>query len=152
LGGKIIINNTLLSHHEAGWLACLVTCNILVVEERWVSMQESAPVGLMKFICDCRQTFNDTYGSDVVCFEECVFHVLFVLLLGMGGLGQNRDWISECLKLWASLPNCRYWNLQWASLIARCIKHSVGSVDWEPFLPTLFTSFLRSFEVYGQVS
>jgi proteasome activator subunit 4 len=59
----------------------------------------------------------------------------------------TQDWISECLKLWASLPNCRYWNLQWASLIARCIKHSVGSVDWEPFLPTLFTSFLRSFEV-----
>jgi hypothetical protein len=41
---------------QAGWLACLVTCNILVVEERWVSMQESAPVGLMKLICDCRQT------------------------------------------------------------------------------------------------
>lgn len=56
-------------------------------------------------------------------------------------------WISECFSLWAALPNCRYWNLQWASLNARCIKHSRSSFDWEPFLPTLFTNFVRSFEV-----
>lgn len=58
------------------------------------------------------------------------------------------DWINECLGLWADLPNCRYWNLQWASLIARCIKHSRGSsFDWKPFLQPLFSNFVRSFEV-----
>lgn len=65
------------------------------------------------------------------------------------GLNKSRSaWISECLSLWASLPICPYWNLQWASLIARCIKNSRKSPsDWEPFLQPLFSNFVRSFEV-----
>ncbi|KAG0602531.1 hypothetical protein M758_10G020700 [Ceratodon purpureus] len=58
------------------------------------------------------------------------------------------SWVNECLSLWAGLPNCRYWNFQWASLMARCIKHSKGSsFDWKPFLQPLFSNFVRSFEV-----
>lgn len=60
----------------------------------------------------------------------------------------SRAWLAECLELWSAIPTCHYWNIQWASLLSRCIKHRVLSTsDWEPFLPELFTNFLNAFEV-----
>ncbi|KAI5078578.1 hypothetical protein GOP47_0006249 [Adiantum capillus-veneris] len=60
----------------------------------------------------------------------------------------TRDWLAECLELWSAIPTCHFWNIQWASLVSRCIKHRVLSTsDWEPFLPELFTNFLNAFEV-----
>eukprot|EP00250_Pteridium_aquilinum_P022210 c25325_g1_i2 orf=249-5699(+) len=60
----------------------------------------------------------------------------------------TRAWLAECLELWSAIPTCHYWNIQWASLISRCIKHRVLSIsDWEPFLNQLFTNFLNAFEV-----
>ncbi|KAL5200763.1 hypothetical protein ABZP36_021966 [Zizania latifolia] len=56
------------------------------------------------------------------------------------------DWIAECLDIWGSVTNCNFWDVQWASIIARCIKSS-RSVDWEKFLPLLFTRYLNMFEV-----
>jgi proteasome activator subunit 4 len=61
--------------------------------------------------------------------------------------GCHRDWLIEVLHLWAAVPNCNFWNLQWASLLSRVIKHSSSWEVWEPLLPTLFTFYLRSFEV-----
>ncbi|XP_072991036.1 proteasome activator subunit 4 [Typha latifolia] len=55
-------------------------------------------------------------------------------------------WIAECLDLWASIPNCQFWDIQWSSIIARCTK-SCRSIDWEDFLPALFTRYLNMFEV-----
>ncbi|KAL5981317.1 hypothetical protein ACLOJK_015372 [Asimina triloba] len=45
-----------------------------------------------------------------------------------------RDWIKQCLNLWDSVPNCQFWDMQWAAVMARCIKH-YKSIDWECFLP-----------------
>lgn len=60
----------------------------------------------------------------------------------------TRAWLAECLELWSEIPTCHYWNVQWASLLSRCIKHQVLSPsDWEPFLPEIFTNFLNAFEV-----
>ncbi|XP_073098688.1 proteasome activator subunit 4 isoform X3 [Elaeis guineensis] len=56
------------------------------------------------------------------------------------------DWLKQCLDLWDSVPNCQFWDIQWASVIARCIK-SCKSIDWEGSLPALFTRFLNMFEV-----
>ncbi|KAF0904304.1 hypothetical protein E2562_033273 [Oryza meyeriana var. granulata] len=56
------------------------------------------------------------------------------------------DWIAECLDIWGSVTNCNFWDIQWASIIARCIKGSI-SVDWEKFIPLLFTRYLNMFEV-----
>ncbi|XP_038972814.1 proteasome activator subunit 4 isoform X1 [Phoenix dactylifera] len=56
------------------------------------------------------------------------------------------NWIKQCLDVWDSIPNCQFWDIQWASVIARCIK-SCKSIDWEVFLPALFTRFLNLFEV-----
>ncbi|KQK18511.1 hypothetical protein BRADI_1g42980v3 [Brachypodium distachyon] len=56
------------------------------------------------------------------------------------------DWIAQCLDIWDSVTNCNFWDIQWASIIARCIKKS-RSVEWETFLPLLFTRYLNMFEV-----
>ncbi|RWW57093.1 hypothetical protein BHE74_00036140 [Ensete ventricosum] len=55
-------------------------------------------------------------------------------------------WIKECLDLWETLPNCQFWDIQWTSFLARCIK-SCKAIDWEQFLPALFSRYLNMFEV-----
>ncbi|KAI0501736.1 hypothetical protein KFK09_016681 [Dendrobium nobile] len=54
--------------------------------------------------------------------------------------------IREFLDLWNSIPNCQFWDIQWASILARCIKNC-KSIDWECFLPALFTRYLNMFEI-----
>ncbi|KAJ8640128.1 hypothetical protein MRB53_016822 [Persea americana] len=58
----------------------------------------------------------------------------------------SQDWIKQCLDLWNSIPNCQFWDIQWAGIFARCIKN-YNSIDWECFLPALFTHYLNMFEV-----
>ncbi|XP_073225318.1 proteasome activator subunit 4-like [Cicer arietinum] len=56
------------------------------------------------------------------------------------------DWITECIDLWESIPNCQFWNLQWADVIARVVKN-YHNVYLEGFLPLLFAKYLNMFEV-----
>ncbi|KAF3973789.1 hypothetical protein ACB098_06G003200 [Castanea mollissima] len=56
------------------------------------------------------------------------------------------EWIKECINLWDSIPNCQFWNCQWAGVIARTVKNC-NFIDWECFVPTLFSRFLNMFEV-----
>uniref|UniRef100_A0A2P2M9I2 Proteasome activator Blm10 middle HEAT repeats region domain-containing protein n=1 Tax=Rhizophora mucronata TaxID=61149 RepID=A0A2P2M9I2_RHIMU len=56
------------------------------------------------------------------------------------------DWIKKSLDLWDSIPNCHFWNSQWADVIARVIK-KYRFINWEYYLPTLFSRFLNMFEV-----
>ncbi|XP_057429773.1 proteasome activator subunit 4 isoform X2 [Lotus japonicus] len=58
----------------------------------------------------------------------------------------THDWITECIDLWGSIPNCQFWNNQWADVVARVVK-SYHNVDWECFLPLLFARYLNMFEV-----
>ncbi|KAJ7963489.1 proteasome activator subunit 4-like [Quillaja saponaria] len=58
----------------------------------------------------------------------------------------THDWIKECTDLWESIPNCQFWNSQWAAIIARVVKN-YNLIDWECFLPTLFARYLNAFEV-----
>ncbi|XP_062168697.1 proteasome activator subunit 4-like isoform X2 [Alnus glutinosa] len=54
--------------------------------------------------------------------------------------------IKECVDLWDSIPNCHFWNCQWAGVIARVVKNC-NFIDWECFLPTLFIRYLNMFKV-----
>ncbi|XP_057765375.1 proteasome activator subunit 4 isoform X2 [Salvia miltiorrhiza] len=56
------------------------------------------------------------------------------------------EWIRKCLDHWTSIPNCQFWNSQWASVTARVIKN-YKFIDWESFLPDLFNIYLNMFEV-----
>lgn len=58
----------------------------------------------------------------------------------------EHEWIKMCLDHWDSIPNCQFWNSQWASVTARVIK-SYSFIDWESFLPVLFNTYLNMFEV-----
>ncbi|XP_030931449.1 proteasome activator subunit 4-like isoform X2 [Quercus lobata] len=58
----------------------------------------------------------------------------------------TNDWIKSCIDLWDSMPNCQFWNSQWAALVARVVKNC-NSIEWECFLPTLFARYLNMFEV-----
>ncbi|KAL8033297.1 hypothetical protein ABFX02_13G151400 [Erythranthe guttata] len=58
----------------------------------------------------------------------------------------HHEWIKICLDHWGSMPNCQFWNSQWASITARVIK-SYNFIDWEGFLPDLFNIYLNMFEV-----
>uniref|UniRef100_A0A5B7B961 Putative proteasome activator subunit 4 n=2 Tax=Davidia involucrata TaxID=16924 RepID=A0A5B7B961_DAVIN len=58
----------------------------------------------------------------------------------------SRDWINICMDQWGSIPNCQFWNSQWAAITARAIKN-YNFIDWESSLPTLFTRYLNMFEV-----
>ena len=76
-----------------------------------------------------------------VCLFSCdVFGKINFLLLACS------DWIKSCIDLWDSIPNCQFWNSQWAALLARVIKNC-NFIDWECFLPTLFARYLNMFEV-----
>ncbi|KAH7293640.1 hypothetical protein KP509_28G034600 [Ceratopteris richardii] len=59
------------------------------------------------------------------------------------------EWFAECLRLWDGVTYCQYWNSQWLSLVGRCIRNNVymPHLHLEPFVPALFSQFLRSFEV-----
>ncbi|KAL9382859.1 hypothetical protein Peur_023182 [Populus x canadensis] len=64
---------------------------------------------------------------------------------------ENQDfytetWVKKSLNMWDSIPNSQFWNSQWAAIIARVIKN-YDFIDWEFFLPMLFSRFLNMFEV-----
>ncbi|XP_011000362.1 PREDICTED: proteasome activator subunit 4-like [Populus euphratica] len=64
---------------------------------------------------------------------------------------ENQDfytetWVKKSLNMWDSIPNSQFWNSQWAAIIARVIKN-YDFIDWECFLPMLFSRFLNMFEV-----
>ncbi|KAL4343140.1 hypothetical protein S245_036097 [Arachis hypogaea] len=58
----------------------------------------------------------------------------------------SHGWIEECIDLWGSIPNCQFWNSQWADVVARVIKN-YHNLDLECFLPLLFARYLNMFEV-----
>lgn len=58
----------------------------------------------------------------------------------------TQEWINTCLEHWNSIPNCPFWNSQWASITARVIKN-YKCIEWEGSLPTLFNRYLNAFEV-----
>uniref|UniRef100_A0A6N2L9H7 Proteasome activator Blm10 middle HEAT repeats region domain-containing protein n=1 Tax=Salix viminalis TaxID=40686 RepID=A0A6N2L9H7_SALVM len=64
---------------------------------------------------------------------------------------ENQDfytdtWVKKSLNVWDSIPNSQFWNSQWAAIIARVIKN-YDFIDWECFLPMLFSRYLNMFEV-----
>ncbi|KZV41974.1 proteasome activator subunit 4 [Dorcoceras hygrometricum] len=58
----------------------------------------------------------------------------------------QREWVGICLDHWCSIPNCQFWNSQWASVTARVIKR-YSFINWEDFMPALFNIYLNMFEV-----
>ncbi|XP_031478674.1 proteasome activator subunit 4-like isoform X3 [Nymphaea colorata] len=58
----------------------------------------------------------------------------------------SNSYIQTCLDLWVLNPHSEFWEVKWADLIGRCIRNC-SSVDWEGFLPEIFTHYMNMFEV-----
>ncbi|KAL8135505.1 hypothetical protein AgCh_010229 [Apium graveolens] len=58
----------------------------------------------------------------------------------------SHEWMRVCLDQWDLIPNCQFWNSQWAAVTARVIKN-YNLIDWQCFLPTLYSRYLNMFEV-----
>ncbi|GKB07401.1 proteasome activator subunit 4 [Tanacetum coccineum] len=52
------------------------------------------------------------------------------------------EWVNACILQWDSIPNCQFWNSQWAAILARVIKN-YKSKDWEDLLHEIFSRFLN---------
>ncbi|XP_037836937.1 proteasome activator complex subunit 4B isoform X1 [Kryptolebias marmoratus] len=58
-----------------------------------------------------------------------------------------RLWFDELMSLWMSVQNQPSWEGHLVNLFARLANDNIGYVDWTPYIPTIFTRILRSFNL-----
>ncbi|KAK6639500.1 hypothetical protein RUM43_007773 [Polyplax serrata] len=56
-------------------------------------------------------------------------------------------WLTEVMDMWATCNNIPSWEPQVMKLVANLASSNVGYIDWEPYIPIMFTRFLRSFNL-----
>ncbi|XP_059622095.1 proteasome activator complex subunit 4-like [Phlebotomus argentipes] len=55
-------------------------------------------------------------------------------------------WLDNFMKLWNMYHNPS-WNVDIMNLVASTASHNIGGIDWEPYLPVMFTRILRSVDL-----
>ena len=58
-------------------------------------------------------------------------------------------WFEEIMNIWQNSPNSLLWEFNIFKLLARLASNTIGYIDWTPYIPTIFTNFLRSMELTG---
>ncbi|XP_068183158.1 proteasome activator complex subunit 4A [Antennarius striatus] len=53
-------------------------------------------------------------------------------------------WFDEFVSLWVSVQNLPSWEVHLVSLFARLANDNIGYIDWDPYIPKIFTRILRS--------
>ncbi|XP_078505604.1 proteasome activator complex subunit 4 isoform X2 [Lissotriton helveticus] len=53
-------------------------------------------------------------------------------------------WFDELMGLWLSVQNLPQWEAHLVNLFARLATDNIGYIDWEPYIPKIFTRILRS--------
>ncbi|XP_054654643.1 proteasome activator complex subunit 4A [Dunckerocampus dactyliophorus] len=53
-------------------------------------------------------------------------------------------WFDELINLWVSVQNLPCWELNLVNLFARLANENIGYIDWDPYIPKIFTRILRS--------
>uniref|UniRef100_A0A8C1X656 Proteasome activator subunit 4a n=1 Tax=Cyprinus carpio TaxID=7962 RepID=A0A8C1X656_CYPCA len=53
-------------------------------------------------------------------------------------------WFDELISLWVSVQNLPSWEVSLVSLFARLANDNIGYIDWDPYIPKIFTRILRS--------
>ncbi|KAG8177101.1 hypothetical protein JTE90_015245 [Oedothorax gibbosus] len=61
-------------------------------------------------------------------------------------------WFDELIELWQHWHNIPVWENVFLSLLSRLAHDNIGYIDWEPFIPMIFTRLLRSFNLPGRPS
>uniref|UniRef100_A0A8C5PB42 Proteasome activator subunit 4 n=1 Tax=Leptobrachium leishanense TaxID=445787 RepID=A0A8C5PB42_9ANUR len=55
-----------------------------------------------------------------------------------------RLWFDEMMGLWLSVQNLPHWEVNLVSLFARLANDNIGYIDWDPYVPKIFTKILRN--------
>lgn len=58
-------------------------------------------------------------------------------------------WLQELMTFWQSSQNTPSWEQNLISLFARLADDNIGFIDWEPYIPIIFTHLIRSFNLMG---
>uniref|UniRef100_I3JTZ4 Proteasome activator subunit 4a n=1 Tax=Oreochromis niloticus TaxID=8128 RepID=I3JTZ4_ORENI len=53
-------------------------------------------------------------------------------------------WFDELVSLWVSVQNLPSWEVHLVNLFARLANDNIGYIDWDPYIPKIFTRILRS--------
>ncbi|KAM3863185.1 LOW QUALITY PROTEIN: proteasome activator complex subunit 4A [Diretmus argenteus] len=53
-------------------------------------------------------------------------------------------WFDELITLWMSVQNLPGWEVHLVNLFARLANDNIGYIDWDPYIPKIFTRILRS--------
>ncbi|XP_039595074.1 proteasome activator complex subunit 4A isoform X2 [Polypterus senegalus] len=53
-------------------------------------------------------------------------------------------WFDELIDLWGSVQNLPGWEGNLVNLFARLASDTIGYIDWDPYIPKIFTRILRS--------
>eukprot|EP00736_Rhodelphis_marinus_P002602 Rmarinus@m.12288 len=81
---------------------------------------------------------------DVFLYQSQAFLCLF---LPTTHRGTWKQWIDKCMDLWDWVPRYLDWDLHWVCLLASVAKTEAGEIVWDPYLPRLFTHFMRIIDV-----
>nr|XP_055026346.1 proteasome activator complex subunit 4A [Misgurnus anguillicaudatus] len=53
-------------------------------------------------------------------------------------------WFDDLISLWVSVQNLPSWEVDLVSIFARLANDNIGYIDWDPYIPKIFTRILRS--------
>ncbi|KAJ7987499.1 hypothetical protein DPEC_G00327130 [Dallia pectoralis] len=53
-------------------------------------------------------------------------------------------WFDELVSLWVAVQNLPGWEVHLVNLFARLSNDNIGYIDWDPYIPKIFTRILRS--------
>ncbi|KAL0269474.1 UNVERIFIED_CONTAM: hypothetical protein PYX00_007188 [Menopon gallinae] len=56
-------------------------------------------------------------------------------------------WFDDIMELWTKGNNSATWDAEIMSQMASLASHNIGYIDWEPYIPSMFTRFLHSFNL-----
>ncbi|XP_062859085.1 proteasome activator complex subunit 4B isoform X2 [Trichomycterus rosablanca] len=56
-------------------------------------------------------------------------------------------WFDEMMSLWVSVQNLPSWEGNLVNLFARLANDNIGYINWDPYIPKIFTRILRSFNL-----
>lgn len=71
------------------------------------------------------------------------FEMLVLFLTPYDGY---EHWLDKFLKLWDTYYN-PIWGQDIMNLIGPTARNNIGKIDWEPYMPTIFTRIMRALEL-----
>ncbi|XP_077536196.1 proteasome activator complex subunit 4-like [Haemaphysalis longicornis] len=120
------------------------------------------PAQLEQLVASCRPFFPPTSTLEMLdewepllCpFDQSMQKAMnyFQLFLPTTLLPEHHDtgfrlWFPNFIGLWQNIHNTPEWEASLVRLFSRLAEDTIGYIEWDPYIPTLFTRLLRSFNL-----